>query len=264
MPGWLPMRTRVHLKGLNWSTKRLANGEVRTYWFAWRGGPRLPGQPGDAEFLAAYNAAIATKIAPPAGALQTVLAEYQRSSDFLQLAERTRTDYKNKIKVIEASFGDLPIAALSDRRTRGIFLAWRDQLATSSRRQADYSWAVLALILAWGLDRGLLTTNPCERGGRVYRGSRVDKIWLAPDEAAFLKRGPAHLHLPLMLGLWTGQRQGDLLRLSWSRYDGSHIRLRQRKTGVRVTIPVGAPLKAMLDATPKRSPLILVNSEGKP
>jgi|SRR5262245_60581863 len=29
-------------------------------------------------------------------------------------------------------------------------------------------------------------------------------------------------------------------------------------------IPVGAPLKAMLDATPRQSPIILVNSEGKP
>ena len=28
---------------------------------------------------------------------------------------------------------------------------------------------------------------------------------------AFLDRAPAHLHLPLLLALWTGQRQGDLL-----------------------------------------------------
>jgi integrase len=70
--------------------------------------------------------------------------------------------------------------------------------------------------------------------------------------------------LPLLLGLWTGQRQGDLLRLTWSAYNGQEIRLRQSKTGVRVLIPVGAPLKAMLDATPRRSPIILVNSEGRP
>ena len=67
-----------------------------------------------------------------------------------------------------------------------------------------------------------------------------------------------------MLALWTGQRQGDLLRLPWSGYDGKHIRLRQRKTGARVVIPVGAPLKAALDATPKRSTIILTNSDGKP
>ena len=51
-----------------------------------------------------------------------------------------------------------------------------------------------------------------------------------------------------MLALWIGQRQGDLLRLPWSGYDGAHIRLRQSKTGIRVVIPVGGPLKAALDA----------------
>jgi integrase len=64
--------------------------------------------------------------------------------------------------------------------------------------------------------------------------------------------------------LWTGQRQGDLLRLPWSAYDGHRIRLRQSKTGARGSFKVGAPLKVMLDATPKRSTIMLVNSEGKP
>jgi hypothetical protein len=64
----------------------------------------------------------------------------------------------------------------------------------------------------------------------------------------FSNRRRRILHLPLLLALWTGQRQGDLLRLSWSAYDGTHIRLRQSKTGARVALPVGAPLKAALDA----------------
>ena len=141
---------------------------------------------------------------------------------------------------------------------------WRERLATSSRRQADYAWTVLARVLSWGVDRGLVATNPCARGGRLYRGSRSEKIWTAEDEAAFLNRAPAHLHLPLLLALWTGQRQGDLLRLPWSAYDGTHIRLRQSKGGARVTIKVGAPLKAALDAAVKRSTIILTNSDGAP
>ena len=116
-------------------------------------------------------------------------------------------------------------------------MAWRDRLAAKSRRQADYAWVVLALVLSWGVDRGLIADNPCARGGRLYRGSRAEKIWTSDDEAAFLELAPAHLHLPLMLGLWTGQREGDLLRLPWSGYDGVHIRLQQSKGGVRVVIP---------------------------
>jgi integrase len=112
---------------------------------------------------------------------------------------------------------------------------------------------------------GLTAANPCERGGRLYRGGgRAEKVWTTADEAAFLARAPAHLHLALLLALWTGQRQGDLLRLPWSGYDGTHIRLRQRKTGRPVEIPVGKPLKIKLDATPKRSTIILTNSDGKP
>jgi hypothetical protein len=41
--------------------------------------------------------------------------------------------------------------------------------------------------------------------------------------------------------LWTAQREGDLLALSWASYDGTHIRLKQSKTGARMIIPVGVP-----------------------
>ena len=81
------------------------------------------------------------------------------------------------------------------------------------------------------------------------------------------------LQAALLLALWTGQRQGDLLRLTWKSYDGKYIRLRQSKAkrgkgkGRRVTIPVGEPLKAALDAAlkEKRSAVtILTNSRGQP
>jgi integrase len=70
--------------------------------------------------------------------------------------------------------------------------------------------------------------------------------------------------LPLLLALWTGQRQGDLLRLPWSAYDGEHIRLRQSKTGAPVVIPIGAPLKAALNAAKKHGPIILASTDKRP
>jgi integrase len=54
------------------------------------------------------------------------------------------------------------------------------------------------------------------------------------------------------------------LRLPWSAYDGTHIRLKQSKTGRRVEIPVGAPLKAALNAMPRRSTIVLTTAHGKP
>ena len=255
---------RVRLKGLNSKTKVLADGTKRTYWYAWKGGPRIEGTPGTPEFMASYNAAVAEKRKPAAGVLLSIMQGFQASDAFLGREPRTRSDYVRHIKAIEAEFGDFPLGALTDRRTRGEFMAWRDRLALRSRRQADYAWSVLARILSWALDRGLILANPCERGGRLYRATRSDRVWTDADEAAFLARAPPHLHLPLILALWTGQRQGDLLRLPWSAYDGSTIRLVQGKTGARVVVPVGAPLKARLDAAPRLSPVILLNSEGRP
>jgi integrase len=257
---------RVRLRGINRTRKRLASGEVVTYYYAWKGGPRLRGQPGTPDFIQSYNEAIAQKVKPPTGTLLSVLQQYQSSEDFRALAHSTRRSYVALIQRIEQTFADFPLAALTDRRSRGIFMGWRDEIAASAgRRQADYAWTVLARVLSWSFNRGLVAANPCERGGRLYRGGgRAEKIWTDPDEAAFLERAPAHLRPALTLALWTGQRQGDLLCLPWSAYDGRHIRLRQSKTGKRVLIPVGAPLKAVLDVMQKRSTIMLTNSEGKP
>ena len=257
---------RVRLKGINSRRKKLADGSFKTYYWAWKGGPPLRGEPGSPEFIASYNDAIAKKVMLPRGTLLSLLQQYQASEDFRSLADSTRRSYIPLITRIEKALGDFPLSALNDRRTRGVFLAWRDKIAAASgRRQADYAWAVLARVLSWSLNRGLVASTPCERGGRLYRGgARTDKIWTAADEAAFLERAPSHLHLPLLLALWTGQRQGDLLRLPWSGYDGTHIRLRQSKTGARVVIRVGTPLKAALDAALKRSTIILTNIDGKP
>ncbi len=82
--------------------------------------------------------------------------------------------------------------------------------------------------------------------------------------ARFLRVAPSYLRLAMLLALNTGQRQGDLLRLPWSAYDGTRIKLRQRKTGAYVSIPVADALKAALDGASRRSPIILTNSDGKP
>lgn len=195
--------------------------------------------------------------------MMTLIAEYKGSADFQRLAPSTAKAYLTYIKLIEIAFGDLPLAALEDRRVRGEFKAWRDQYAATPRK-ADYCWTTLSRILAFSKDRGLIGTNPCEGGGRLYVAQRADKIWTDVDVAAFLGKASPEMALALMLALWTGQRQGDLLRLPWSGYEDSHIRLRQSKTGRRVVIPVGSPLRALLDSTQRRSPVILTNQKGRP
>ncbi len=255
---------RVRLKGVNSVTKRLADGTVKTYHYAWKGGPQLPGKPGSPEFVAAYNAAVSTKIARHDGVLKAVILRYQDSAEFAQLAPRTRDDYRRHLDAIEGEFGTFPVEGLQSKRARVIFSEWKDGLAKRSLRQADYAWTILARCLSWALKRGLVDANPLERGGRLYRATRAENVWTDDEEARLLAVASPQISLAFLMAIWTGQRQGDLLRLTWTAYDGARIRLKQRKTGARVVVPVAAPLKAALDAAARCSPLILTQRNGNP
>ena len=157
----------------------------------------------------------------------------------------------------------MPLGAIESPKARGEFKRWRDSMAATPRK-ADYAWTTLARVLSVAKDRGRIGSNPCERGGRLYVAERADRIWTENDVARLLTVASPEMELALMLALWTGQRQGDLLVLPWSAYDGSHIRLRQSKTGAAVIIRVGAPLRALLERTLKRSPTVLTNRAGVP
>ena len=98
---------RFRVKGINSKRKRLADGTYKTYYWAWKGGPPLRGEPGTPEFIASYNDAVAAKVTPPSGELLSVLRQYQDSDDFLKLSPRSRSDYIGKVQT--SSGGGLPV-----------------------------------------------------------------------------------------------------------------------------------------------------------
>lgn len=263
---------RQNLPGLASATKTLADGTKRTYFYAWRGGPLLkdgngaPMRPDQPEFIVAYAEAHKGRKKSPTGSLFNLIAEYRASSEFQRRADKTRRDYARYLKLIEEAFGTLPIEAVEMPKARGKFKAWRDGMSATPRT-ADYAWTILARVLAVAKDNGRISVNVCERGGRLYAADRADIVWTEDAIAAFMAEASQPLRQALTLALWTGQRQGDLLRLSWTAYDGERINLRQEKTRARVMVPAGTPLRAMLDAMKEargRATTILTNTRGEP
>jgi hypothetical protein len=57
---------RVVLRGIHKVKMRLATGEVKTYFYAWRGGPQIKAKPGTPDFVGAYNDAHAQLRRPSA------------------------------------------------------------------------------------------------------------------------------------------------------------------------------------------------------
>lgn len=62
--------------------------------------------------------------------------------------------------------------------------------------------------------------------------------------------------LPVLIGLYTAQRLGDVLRLPWSAYDGYTITLRQSKTGAELSIPAHPDLITAL-ASERRAAVVM-------
>ena len=187
---------RIHLKGIHRVERRLANGTIRVHFYAWRGGPKINAEPGTPGFTQQYNEAHLSVRRPKAGTLITLIANFKASAEYRQLSPSSLRAYKTYIKLIEDEFGDLPLAALEDRRIRGEFKSWRDRFANTPRK-ADYAWSILSRILSFSKDRGLIVANPCEGGGRLYSVDRTDKVWRDEDVAALLataapRTGPGH------------------------------------------------------------------------
>jgi hypothetical protein len=96
---------KVNLKGV---AKVTAKGQ--TYYYAWRGGPRLRGVPGSPEFMASYNEAVEQRRTADKNRFRFVVTDYKASGDYKRLADSTRNQWGKWLDRIAEYFGELRIA----------------------------------------------------------------------------------------------------------------------------------------------------------
>ncbi len=175
---------------------------------------------------------------------------YRASSYYRDLGEKTKESYELYLGRISAEFGDWPISAFEERGARTAIRQWRDDDLAHQPRTADFTIGVLRRLLNFAVDEEYIDRNPVTLLGRIHKTTRRDSIWSDRQIVAFLAKAPRHLARVLLMAVWTGQRKADLLRLTWDSYDGTHIRLQQRKArgsrGRRVKVFVSAELRKVL------------------
>jgi integrase len=252
---------KVDLKGI---AKVTAKG--RTYWYAWRGGPRLRGEPGSPEFVASYNEAIEDRRTPDTSRFQSLVTLYKASTDYTTLAPSTVKNWAPWLDRIADHFGDLRIAQFDrPEKIRPVIRRWRGRWADKPRT-ADYAMQVLSRVLAHAVEQGKIGGNPCEGIKQLYSGDRREIIWTDADIAMLKGTCSTDVAHAIDLAAHTGLRQGDLLRLSWSHVGEDAITIATGKSRHRreAIIPLYDALRGVLASIPKRSTMILINSRGKP
>ena len=76
---------------------------------------------------------------------------------------------------------------------------------------------------------------------------------------------PGPIATAVMLGAHLGQREGDVLRLTWAQFDGEAVTLRQSKTGEQLVVPAHPELVAYLERLPRiELGTIVVGARGRP
>lgn len=255
---------RANLKGVNTVRKKLRDGTAALYFYHRATGRRLAGSPGSAEFLRDYAAAEASLITERKGTLTGLVRDFTLSPEFSKRAESTQKEYRRMLSKAETKFGTMPLAVLEDPRVKSNFLSWRADVARESGyREADNRLSVVSAMLSWGIQNGRLFSNHVSGFKRLHRVDRSDKLWLPEHIEAFMKVAPLEMQRALILALHTGQRQGDLLKLAWTNYDGESISLLQNKGAQRVSVRCTQALKRMLDGMDKAAIVILATKTGR-
>ena len=231
----------------------------RTYWYHRLIGERLPEEHEEraARVLKINRTMKGTARKITAGSLADVIAQYKQAPEFRGLRDRTRHDYAVYLDLLSEKWGPHPVASIERRH----ILKLRDKYADTAAK-ANKIVTVLRIVLTFAIDRDYRRDNPAKEIKKIATGAG-HASW--PDEAIerFLETAPPMMVLAVKLGLYTGQREGDVLAMSWHDYDGEHIKVVQGKTGTKLSIPLHSVLRDALDAQDRVSPIILTTETGR-
>lgn len=250
----------VKLKGV---AKVKARGQ--TYYYAWRGGPRLVGEPGSDEFMASLQEARNPLAGIDQRKFGAYVVMYRASDEYKGLADSTKYRWRPWLDEVKKEFGGLSVRQFDRPLIRVAIRKWRDKWKKTPRT-ADFGKQVLSRVCSFAVAEGAITTNPCVGVPNLYEADRSDIIWEKGDLDALCAKASKEVAWAARLAALTGLRYGDLFKLAWS-HVGEHAieiktgKSRRRKTA---TIPITAELRALLDTIPKRATTVLTNSDGRP
>lgn len=204
----------------------------------------------------ASDAAVAANTPPPARADRStgaLIALFKQSKAFTNTAAKTQSGYRYHLRLIEQWIGDLAVGAV---RLQSIEEFYRELEDGKGLATANAVMRTLKRLFYYGVKLEWLTVNRAAKLDMEALEGRL-VLWTLEEmrafEAAAMKLDLMSQADAVLLGAITGQRQGDILSLTASAFDGSTIVLKQQKRKRVVRIPVMLTVRARLAAIAHRN-----------
>ncbi len=204
------------------------------------------------------------------GSFDWLICEYKKGNWFKELGDRTRKEYGYILEAIRSVLrrGNIRNAPAKEYDKKSARVLLRNFQETP--RKLQLVAAISRIVFNYGIELGEVDEghNPFDKLKIRKRPAR-EILWLDMEHenplhkimtmrSKAMEMGMESISQAIDLGLWTAQRQGDILSLPWGKFDGQKIKLRQNKTGAWVEIPVMPQLKI---ASWKRKATIILISE---
>jgi len=202
---------------------------------------------------------------PKPGTLGLLVGRYRGSPQFREdLAPRTRGDYQRVFDYLRP-IADTALIAFDT----ALIVRIRDKAAKAhGRRFGTYTKQVLSVVFGWGRERGFVKDNPAigVRGiKRPKDAPDANRPWTDVERDAVMAALPAHMKPVVGLMMFVGLDPQDAVALPRTAVHNGRIEVRRGKTRVPVSMPVPAPLGAILAAAPAHSAITLcASSRGRP
>jgi len=196
------------------------------------------------------------------GTIDALAVAYYRSPGFRNLAASTKDHRRRIIDKFRSKYGDLLLKGLRHVNVQQIMA---NKAATP--HAANNLIKLLRVMLNHAVDLGMIDTNPAI-GVKPYKSRGDGFHTITEDEIAQFEATHSvgtRARLAFALLLHTGQRVSDVSKMGWQHIiNGDAIKVRQRKTGKLLSIPLHPELKAMLATLPRTNMTFVVTERGAP
>jgi len=227
---------------------------------------RLPGAPGSAEFMAAYEAAldaprplIGEKRSKSGTVGATITAYYLSTLYFGSLSAGTQQMRRAILERFRAEHGDKPIASMPPQ-----FISLT---LNKLKPHAARNWfKAIRHVMAFAVSVGICKTDPTQGVKLPKAKSKEHRPWTPEEVAAYESAHPigTKARLAFALGYYTAQRRSDVVRMGRQHIRDGYINVRQDKTDAVLDIPLHPLLQQIIDATPSEHLTLLTTKAGRP